>query len=37
MGATLNISKEVIQAAGYPGRVNKVTGQFEPFYTRPDG
>lgn len=37
MGNTLNISKEVIQAAGYPGRMNKVTGQFEPFYTRPDG
>lgn len=34
---TFNLSDLIIEATGYPGAINRATGKYEPFYTRPDG
>lgn len=34
---SLNISNEIIRVAGAPGKFNKYTNSYEPFYTRPKG
>lgn len=34
---SFNISNEVIRVAGAPGKYNRYTNAYEPFYTRPQG